>query len=121
MRDRVKIHGTYPHDAFGKWRTVEQYLSLARVAKLVGVEVTEEEIEKHDNGDGWSDSVYLWLNKGFVLIGKPKVNGVGEEGYLGVACMEMLGSSPAVKDIEVGDQAVYLHDGSYSLIERVEK
>lgn len=116
---KMKIHGTYPHDEWGKWETIERGVSLRRVAKLVGAEVTDEEVERHDNGDGWSDAVYLWLNKGFVLIDSD-VNGMRGEGNLALACAELLGGSIRAKGIKKGDRAVYLHDGSYSIIERVE-
>jgi hypothetical protein len=122
MKTKIKIHGTYPFDAFGKWTTVKRNLPLHEVAGLLGIEVSKEDLEKHDGGRKYLDGVYLWLNKGFVLLkDMPEEAGVGEDGYLGVACMEMLGGSPSVKDIQVGDQAIYLHDGSYSLIKRVEE
>lgn len=108
----IKIHGTYPHGE-GKWKTVEHNVSLAKVAELVGIELVGID-------NDWGDAVYLWLNKGFVLIDKPEVDGVNKDGYLGMACIEMLGGSPRVNGIKKGDRAIYLHDGNYSIIERVE-
>lgn len=124
MKRSIRIHGTYPFDTWGKWKTVRHDLSLLEVSQLLNIEVTKEEIDKHDaeEKDHAYHSIYLWLNKGFVLLKKmPAEAGAGQDQLLVVACMELLGGSPSVNGIEVGDQAIYLHDGSYSLIERIEK
>ena len=120
MDRNVKIHGTYPMDS-GKWVTVERRLPLDVVAKLVGVEVTEDEVKKHEEAqkDFIPSGVYLWLNKGFVIIDRPDLVGERWRGNLGLTFIEQLGGSPCVRGVKVGDKAVYLHDGRYSIIERV--
>ena len=107
----IRIHGTYPYDG-GKWGANEQ-ISLEKVADLLGVEVTPEQIRKSEQGDE-----YLWLNKGFVLVDRPDLTAIEGPGNLQLACMAMLGGSPEIKGIKSGDRAVYLHDGTYYLITR---
>lgn len=114
-RELMPVHGTYPHDT-GKWKTVRN-LTLQEAADLVGTTVTPEEVEDHESST--FGSVYFWINKGFVVIGRSELQGAPSNS-LGLACMEMF-CTPEHKDIQVGDQAVYIHDGSYTLIERVEK
>jgi hypothetical protein len=120
MMRNVKVHGTYPMDS-GKWITLERRLPLDRVAKLLGIEVTEDEVKEHEKGrmDYFAGAVYLWLNKGFVLIDKPELEGTQGEGNLGLHFVELLGGCPELRGVKKGDKAVYLHDGRYSIIERV--
>jgi hypothetical protein len=116
MRDAMntKIHGTYPFDD-PRWRTVRK-LGLKEVADLTGIEVTDAECKQHDEGD-WVAQVYLWVNKGFIVIGEDAPE-PGKYGF-GCAMVEcMLGGRVEADGIRSGAQAVYLADGNYYLIER---
>lgn len=117
VRKLLSVDGTYPYDHYGKWRQVRNHLPLQEAAQLVGAQVTAEEIEEHETSR-WG-SCYLWLNKGFIVIGRREPTKASAGESMNLAMMEMLGSGPERKGIKVGDQAVYLHDGTYSLIERV--
>jgi hypothetical protein len=115
-RKKLAVDGTYPYDSHEKWRHVRD-LTLVEAAKLVGVEVAVAEVEEHECAR-WG-TCFLWLNKGFVLLGKePRPEKASESFALAMAEMFAV-CGPERKGIKVGDQAVYLHDGLYSLIERV--
>lgn len=103
----VHIHGTYPFDdRTQRWDSIRD-LTAEEAAVITGASL--EKLTKDAFG-----GVYLWLNKGYVVIGsaEPGINGL-------IAGMleERLGS--ARRSWPVGTQAVYLADGLYMLIERV--
>lgn len=115
----VNVHGTYPFDC-PRWRRVRALDDLQEVSDLLGLGLDSDVVTQHnESGYERSDKVYLWLNKGYVIIGDDAPQGVPSEGNMSLAMMEMFGGSPEVKDIRAGAQAVYLQDGSYILIERV--
>jgi hypothetical protein len=59
--------------------------------------------------------IYLWLNKGYILINAKK------EGVGGLTAALLEGQSGEFGlPLKPGTQAVYLHDGRYSLIEVVQ-
>lgn len=104
----VKVHGTYPWDEGPKWKRLES-ITWKEAAKLMGIDEASVFV---DRGDG---DVYLWLNKGFVVLDLPKDEGATASQ---MAAVEMVGSARH-KDIRPGMRAIYLHDGQYSLLERV--
>lgn len=117
----IRIHGTYPHDS-GRWQHVRN-LTVEEAAELLMIELDEHELEaaarerepvRRGEPVRWPN-VYLWLNKGFVVLGAPDRTGLTElqAGMLEAAL------GPVDRSWPVGVQAVYLHDGRYSLIERV--
>ncbi len=106
----VKIHGTYPYDDFGEgykpcWKRLRE-LSLEEAATLTKTPLAAACGEEGD--------VYLWLNKGYIVLG------VGEQlSKLTSGCVARVeGFFRFSWRIPAGAQAVYLHDGKYSLIER---
>ncbi len=112
----LSVHGTYPMDS-SRWRQIREVQDLQEVADLLKIEVEPNLVAQHNSSRGnWSKNVYLWLNKGYIVIGvAPK--GVPSESFA-LTMVEMFGGSPEVKNIEEGAQALYLHDGAYYLIER---
>ena len=107
--DQPKIPGTYPFDEYDAdynpaWKQVRD-LTLEEARELAGI--------FHESEDG-----YLWMNKGFIVLGLEQKTGDDGVTTIQAAFGEMMGGvlSP---NIDVGMLAVYLHDGSYSLIERL--
>ena len=99
---KVEVSGTYPYDS-RRWRKLRE-LTLEEAAKLTSLPITAEQLEldlKYQAGIITFPRVYLWLNKGYVVLDKsaPKRRFMEPENY------------------PPGTQAVYLHDGKYSLIE----
>lgn len=82
------IHGTYPQD-YGPYKLLKE-LSHDEAAELV--QATDKAKAEE----------YMWLNKGFILLG-----------HLGVR----IPHDQRREKIVPGVQAVYLHDGKYRLIE----
>lgn len=111
----MRCHGTYPFDDYApgyrcRWEHV-------RYDRYSAVELDHDEAARLVNApDVVRDKDYMWINKGFIVIGKP----LPGAGAMQLACMELLGGSPRVNGIKPGDEAVYLHDGSYYLIRRVD-
>jgi len=103
-----RIHGTYPFDDYGAdyancWVRLRD-LSVAKAAALTGVPlppVVEE------------GQTYLWLNKGYILL-----TGTREEGLTPLQASLVEDTARFSRRVAPGAQAVYLHDGKYSLIER---
>lgn len=105
--DEVTIHGTYPYDDESqRWRQV-RVLSVEEASQLTGVPMERAERNLRNNG------VYLWLNKGYIVLGA-KYKGISA---LSAGLLEAFGGG-CNRAWPVGTQAVYLHDGFYSLIER---
>jgi hypothetical protein len=95
----MKVHGTYPFDMHDKWNSLGR-ISHEEAAKLVNA---PEEVRQQQ---------YMWLNKGFIVLGLPQDEGrtvIIEDMYFNVEHQR----------IKKGMQAVYLHDGNYTLLERV--
>lgn len=110
--ERRHIHGTYPFDQHGAWRTIRK-LRVDEVVELIGIKPEERKNEPcYCEGTGKNDE-YFWLNKGFIVLGF-EAPLAGDE--LSCAMIELF-DTPRVKGIKPGMQAVYLHDGKYSLIE----
>lgn len=114
MRKLIAVDGTYPFDS-NRWKMVKG-LSLVEAAEMVGLKVSPEEVEEHEASR--FPTCYLWLNKGFVILGKPVKDEDSRESF-NLAMMEMFGGSPEKQGIKSGDKAVYLADGHYYLIERI--
>ena len=116
MRD-LKVHGTYPFDRKG-WVTLkggwdQPPFELKSAMELLGVR--PEELDKRQVEDlAQGRDVYLFLNKGYVLL-VAQEDAVGLDG-LAAGLAEMFGTL-GPRTLPVGTQAVYLHDGKYSLIE----
>ena len=106
MKNPVKIHGTYPLDT-GDW-VHEAYLPIEEVIDLLNL--PWEPFKHNPYGAG-----YLWLNKGYVVLGMPPEQGLtsAEAGFLEV------GRDLEHEGVPMGAYAVYLHDGTYSLIQKV--
>jgi len=103
--DSVLVHGTYPYDSRSTWRKVKQ-ITVEEASKLTGVPMKEPQ--------KGSEDIYLWLNKGYIILG---AGGPGLSALQVAALEEMFGLGE--KAYPLGVQAVYLHDGQYSLIQRV--
>ncbi len=100
----VKVHGTYPYDDYGPgytscWRKVRA-IAHEEAAKLTGLEV--------------ADDGYLWLNKGYIVLGAT------DQGITGTGASFIENRAKFSKRIPPGTQAVYLADGNYSIIERTD-
>lgn len=102
-----RVHGTYPYDkGKGNWIKVIE-LSWVQAADLVGIDPNSVEAPRwccsmcgqpSSEDTAENRSVYLWLNKGYIIP-------------------EMAKSTEPF-EVVPGMYAVYLHDGSYSLIVR---
>jgi hypothetical protein len=97
---QMNVHGTYPYDMYGKWEP-ERWLSHDEAAELVGA---PEEVRKES---------YMWVNKGFIVLGLPQDKGRP-------LILEDVFFTVELKGIKKGMRAVYLHDGKYTLLRRVE-
>jgi len=107
--NHMKIHGTNPFDEYD----AEYNPAWKRVRDLTLAEAKEMSGHNLECTDG-----YLWLNKGFVILGLEQK--IGDDGITTIqaAFGEQMGGvlSP---NVEPGMLAIYLHDGSYFLIERL--
>lgn len=102
----MNAHGTYPFDG-DRWRKV-QNLFPYEAMKLAGV--PEEEMALFPKQ-------YPWINKGYIILGAPP----SPANNLFLACMEQVTEGEVgMKNVAPGSQAVYIHDGSFMLIERKE-
>jgi hypothetical protein len=135
MDKYIKVHGTYPFDG-GGWKrvrplTIEEVVEMVDVSSIVrrdpgtcGLCEGEKKLPTIDEqayytctrceGSGKQDE-YLWLNKGYVVLNLPEETPALTATQAGM--MELL-APPQLKGLQRGMQAVYLHDGKYSLIER---
>lgn len=86
---KQEVHATYPRD-HAIWRLLRDGIPVAEAAKLCGIE-----------GSSFEDG--LFVNKGFIVIGRP---------------LPRDWSKPL--DLRVGDQCIYNHDGDYRLLRVVE-
>jgi hypothetical protein len=124
---KVRCHGTYPLDG-GNW-TIVRGLTVPEVAKLLGLtEPLGKEFLPRDpaeyNDFEFSNSCwdcgpdrYLFLNKGYVILGDRAPKSPPSE--LSLAVMEQLISGEVGPAVESGTEAVYVHDGRYMLIQRI--
>lgn len=103
--DAVLVHGSYPFDSGPRWRRVRG-LTVEEAAELTGAPMRSPQRGSTD--------IYLWLNKGYIILGG---NGVGLSAVQVAALEEIFNRTE--KPYPLGTQAVYLHDGKYSLIERM--
>jgi hypothetical protein len=124
----VKIHGTYPWDEMPKsdkdpmpWKSLRKisYQEAASLTKLPKelIKNCEAQADKRINHD-----VYLWLNKGFIVIDLLEDKKDGDPGIVpdfGYAQAEVDGATLRSPKIKPGMKAVYLADGNYYLLERV--
>ena len=114
----LKVHGTYPFDRKG-WVTLkggwdQPPFELRDAMELLGV--TPEQLYKRQVEDiALGRYVYLFLNKGYVLLGNQE-DVLGLDG-LGASLAGSWDQRSRTSLPVVGTQAVYLHDGRYSLIE----
>ena len=101
----IQAHGTYPFDG-NRWRKVKA-LEPAEGMQLVGIDAkTAAMFPKH----------YPWINKGYVILGASPIKGNG----LMLAFAELMTDGEVgMAGIAKGAQAVYIHDGHFSLIERI--
>lgn len=106
MRKELEVAGTYPFDS-RRWRKVAS-LTPEGAAEMLGVELTAE--EKHAAEE---KRLCLFLNKGYVLLDMK----VATPSPLFLAFLEQLTDGEVGPKLPPGTRAVYLHDGSYSLIE----
>lgn len=93
---KIEVHGTYPFDGRRWVKTAS--LKPLEAAKQLGV---LDELSLEDKKKAKTESLYLFLNKGYVVLGPNAPAGADELG----------------RDLPAGTRAVYLHDGYYSLIE----
>lgn len=117
MTQDVYCHGTYIHDD-PRWRPTGRELRIDEVRKLIPI---PEDIQ-HD---------YLWLNKGWMVIGAGfRVGGPHRENAVIIPCNEEFakrlegklqdGQPPYTAFwLQPGDKAIYLADGKYRLHEYV--
>ncbi len=111
----VRVHGTYPFDG-DRWKKVRS-LTWQEAAKLA--KIPEAVIKNTSDSPDFSNigktTKYLWLNKGYILLEPP------HEGLTTIqaAMMEQTAEGELGLPLKKGTQAVYLHDGKYSLIEVV--
>jgi len=105
----IKVHGIYPF--VGRRWLLRQSIEPLEAARLLGVleEATPEEKEKAKRGQ-----LYLFLNKGYVILG-PNAPNAPDEVHLVIA--EGATDGEVGRSLPIGTRAVYLHDGCYYLIE----
>lgn len=105
----MNVHGTYPYGESGcPWKKIRD-LTFEEAADMVKTPKEDREEAKHCG---------LWINKGYVVLE------LMETGNTGISSFQVgvLDSILEVRslNIETGMRAVYLHDGRYSLLERME-
>lgn len=105
----LKVHGTYPfdeHDANWNpaWRRI-RFLKPEEAAKLLKYVGTEP-------------LVNVFLNKGFIVLNLEKTTGDDGISPIQAAVGEMMGGA-LTPNIEPGMNAIYNHDGQFSLIKRI--
>lgn len=110
---QMKIHGTYPYDSF-KWSHVRD-ITREEAAKLVNA--PQELIDDREGDKRYPR--YLWMNKGYIVLNQPHMESARTEPGLVYALLESVMTDMEPKGIPVGSEAVYLHDGNYSIIKKV--
>ena len=104
------VHGTYPYDnTKNRWTHVRS-LEPDEAMDMVGV---PEDIRKNWPRNG------PWINKGYILLGADALNIRGLDDA-SVIIGELLHPDDEVSPFQAlpkGQQAVYLHDGQFSLIQ----
>ena len=98
----VHCHGTYA------WDLGDRIKSLGKVSR-------EQAAELVRIPDELRDQEYMWINKGWIVEGRPYSVGHGEEAIV-VGDGEV---PPYSTPLNVGDKLVYLADGNYYRIEVV--
>lgn len=106
----MKIHGTYPHDS-GHWIS-EKEITRDEAADLTNAPKELREM-KYSNGA----QKYLWLNKGFIVLGMSEGSAIPG---MGLAMAEQF-FNPEAKGIPFGAHAVYIGDGQYYLLKYIGK
>lgn len=101
----LQVHGTYPFDG-GRWWRVRE-LEPEEAMKMAGCD--------QETRDRWPDR-YPWLNKGYIILGE-----LGQStptgGGFGLHMAELMTDGEVGGPLPPGTQAVYIHDGSFSLIQ----
>lgn len=106
---KIEVHGSYPFDS-GRWVRVSNLKPL-EAAKLLGV---LEQLTPEDKKKAKSENLYLFLNKGYVVLDKPEMPPFSS---LLLVLIENTTGGEVGFNLPVGTRAIYLHDGRYSLIE----
>ena len=107
MRE-MRIHGTYPYDS-----SMERWAHLKDISPEEAFELTQVPAEARERFPKY----YPWINKGYIVLGAssddPSLTAL-QAGFLEGASGEL-----GTKNWPIGVQAVYLHDGKFSLIKLV--
>lgn len=105
----IRIHGTYPFDGEPcRWKHLKN-ITFEEACELTQVPQATREM--------WPKN-YPWLNKGYVVLGAPK-NGPSLTTTQAALLESPTDGELGLKLWPVGVQAVYLHDGHFSLIQLV--
>jgi len=114
----MKINGTYPHDSREfPWMVVKQLDLEEVIALLHPPEELVKEVKEGGYHERWGWRRFLFINKGYVTL--PLETGA-EPPKISSATAGALDAFLQVETpTPVGTRAVYMHDGKYSLIERV--
>ena len=99
-------HGSYPFDSSPcRWKKVQD-IGADEAAALL--HLTEEQV----------GNANLWINHGYILLNPAEDQ--PELDAMSAFLLEMVSSGEVGVSLPVGTQAIYLSDGTYSLIERIE-
>jgi hypothetical protein len=106
VKHHIRIHGTYPFDGEkSRWIHVKN-ISFEEACELTRVPEATRAM--------WP-SGYPWLNKGYVVLGAPKDGPALTSLQAGM--LEGAYGELGLKNWPDGVQAVYLHDGKFSVIQ----
>jgi len=120
------VHGTYPMDG-GKWRIVAptperrdacDYLTVDDVRSFLDFVGPLSADYYQGEEDRWGPKRYLFVNKGYVVLGGDGGPVDGSSDALAFAFLEQLTEGEVGRPWPKGTRAVYVHDGRYMLIER---